>query len=99
MKQILEFRPAARAEFDDAADWYEAQRSGLRAEFTHAVDLTLSTILNTPQTFPVVYGSNARRALIRKFPYAIIFSAFADKIIVYSVFHTSRSPMTWRNRL
>jgi len=31
------FRRLARAEFDDAADWYEQRRAGLGAAFTAAV--------------------------------------------------------------
>jgi hypothetical protein len=33
MSQPIVFRPAARAEFDDAGDWYEQRQTGLGAAF------------------------------------------------------------------
>lgn len=54
MNRTLEFRPDARAEFDEAADWYEDQKPGLRHEFIHAVDATLSKIVTLPLAFPIV---------------------------------------------
>ena len=40
-----------------------------------------------------------RRALTRRFPYAIFYEYADDTVTVYSVFHTSRDPEKWRQRL
>jgi hypothetical protein len=40
-----------------------------------------------------------RRALIRRFPFAIFYEYAGTKVTVYAVFHTSRDPEKWRNRL
>ncbi len=98
MSRILEFLPAARWEFDEAADWYNCQGSGLKSEFIRAVDLTISAILSEPFAFPIVYGSIFRRALVRRFPYSIIFVGKQDEIVDNAVFHTSRNPVIWRGR-
>lgn len=99
MNRILEFRPAAQVEFDEAAEWYEIQEQGLREMFVYAVDETLLRVMDGPQHFPVVHGSNTRRALIRKFPYAVFFEVHRDRIIVLALFHTSRNPLVWRYRI
>jgi plasmid stabilization system protein ParE len=99
MNWIVEFRPAARAEFDEAAEWYGIQEPGLRTAFVQAIDETLLRVKDSPQHFPVVHGSNIRRALIRKFPYAVFFEVRNDRIIVLALFHTSRNPMVWRGRI
>ena len=99
MNRLLEFRPAARKEFDEAADWYEEQRPGLRSEFVYAVDAALAKAFGSPFSFPIVQGSKIRRALVGRFPYAVFFGIDGDKIIVYAVLHTSRNPMIWRGRI
>jgi plasmid stabilization system protein ParE len=40
-----------------------------------------------------------RRALVRRFPYAIFYEHAGDVVTVYSVFHTSQDPAKWRQRL
>jgi plasmid stabilization system protein ParE len=40
-----------------------------------------------------------RRALIRRFPFAIFYEYAEGAVTVYSVFHTSRDPEKWRQRL
>lgn len=99
MNRKIEFRPTARSEFDEAADWYEEQQYGLRAEFVHAVDAILASVLKSPASFPIVHGSKIRRAMVGRFPYAVLFEADDTRIIVYAVFHTSRNPMIWRGRI
>ena len=94
----LEFRPQARLEFDEAADWYEEQEAGMRAEFVYAVDAAIRQILLRPKTFPIIQGTVIRRALVRKFPYVILFSADEQLVLIRAVFHTSRNPLIWRRR-
>jgi plasmid stabilization system protein ParE len=40
-----------------------------------------------------------RRALIRRFPFAIFYEYAGAEVTVYAVFHTSRDPEKWRQRL
>jgi plasmid stabilization system protein ParE len=39
-----------------------------------------------------------RRALLRRFPYAIFFEVARTEIIIYAVFHGARDPQSWRRR-
>jgi hypothetical protein len=51
-----------------------------------------------PWQFPVVYKS-IRRALLRHFPYALMFVIEADETLtVIACFHGSRDPKHWQKQ-
>lgn len=95
----IELSPAAQIEFDDAADWYGAESVELRIRFVNAIASTLEFIRSSPTAFPVTHGAKARKAVVKKFPYLILFTIQEDRILVYSVFHTSRNPIVWKGRV
>lgn len=70
--QPLIVRPAAEAEIEEAYRWYEGQRPSLGDEFARAVDACLASIRRQPEFYPEQY-KRARRALLRRFPYAIFY--------------------------
>jgi len=95
--------PEAEAEIAESFEWYGEQGEGLNAEFELAVDAALSAIEFSPLAFPEIYR-NVRRALVRKFPYSILFTfeKIDDEsclITVQSCFHSKRNPREWQERL
>ena len=96
MKNIR-FLPEADTELLEAARWYREQSPGLDHEFMRCVDDALSTLGRLPKIFPVVHRQ-LRRALVRRFPYAIFFEVRGDDVVVYAVFHLSRNPRRWKKR-
>jgi toxin ParE1/3/4 len=93
----LVLRPQAEAELLDARDWYEEQRPGLGGAFATEVDMVLTSIVQAPLAYPRVQGET-RRALVRRFPYAIYFHATSDEIVVLGVIHGRRHPRRWQSR-
>ena len=91
MSLPLVFRPIARLELDEAMGWYEKQKAGLGIELKEAVDQMLVRIAESPGRFHSVRG-DVRRALLRRFPYAIYFLPEPHAIVVLAVFHTRRDP-------
>ena len=91
---------AAEAELDvsEAYDWYENRRHGLGEDFLTCIDACIQQICRAPEIHGKVYH-DYRRALLRRFPYAIFYEYSGQVVKVYCVFHTSRSPMKWRERL
>jgi plasmid stabilization system protein ParE len=67
-------------------------------EFLRSLDARIQAILRTPEMHAVVF-ENYRRALVRKFPYAIIYEYENNTVTLYAIFHTSRDPEKWRKRL
>ena len=85
------FRPIARLEMHEAMGWYQKQKEGLEAEFKVAVDQMVERIAAAPLRFSPVRGE-IRRALLRRFPYALHFVPEPNAIIVLAVFHTKLDP-------
>ena len=97
MTSRLVLRPQAEAELLDARDWYEDQRPRLGGAFATEIDKALAGILQAPLAYPRVQGQ-VRRALVRRFPYAIYFRAMPDEIVVLAVIHGRRHPRRWQSR-
>ena len=74
-----------------AALWYEGQRGGLGKRFLNELDEVFRRIENNPRQFPTLEGE-ARRALLRHFPYGVYFAEGADEVVVLAVLHLHREP-------
>ena len=90
-------RPAAAADIDEAFLWYEGQRPGLGHEFLAAANTLIDAISEHPLRYPVI-RRNTRRALLRRFPYAIYFRAYDEVIVIVACMHGRRNPKRWQAR-
>lgn len=98
MATKLVFAPETEQDLIEAYVWYEDRRNGLGEEFLCCVEACIEGITRNPEIYERVYG-NYRRGLIRRFPYAVFYEWDAGTVTIYSVFHTSRNPEQWRQRL
>jgi plasmid stabilization system protein ParE len=94
----LVIAPEAELDIAEAYVWYECRRAGLGEEFMSSVDACLASIRRRPEMYPVVH-EGYRRSLIRRFPYAVFYERSEAAVTIYAVFHTSRDPDKWRQRL
>jgi plasmid stabilization system protein ParE len=94
----IRFLPEAKDEFDAAADWYEQRRPGLGVTFVERVREVLQRIAATPKIHAIVY-QDVRKAVVRQFPYIVLYREDQGELIVISVFHTSRDPSIWQSRV
>ena len=95
---IIRFTPEADAELAEARQWYAHQREDLDIEFIERIDDALSHIVDNPQMYPIVYKT-LRRAVVRRFPFAVFYQVTADEIQVIAVFHSRRDPEKWKSRV
>ncbi len=72
MKPILAVQLEAEADFENAIEWYEAQRPGLGAEFAIRVRQRIARILEFPEAYRII-GKGVRKARVVKFPYGIFY--------------------------
>lgn len=93
----LEVRPAAAADIEEAALWYQSQRPGLGSEFLEELRHVEAAIAESPKRYPVV-RRDTRRAMLRRFPYALYFRLYADRVLVVACMHGRRHPRTWQRR-
>jgi len=90
--------PAAAEELSEAVSFY-AERAhkelglALIAEFEHSINL----LSDFPELGAVWRGS-ARRLLLRRFPYSLIYRLNEGTIQVLAIAHQRRRPGYWRKR-
>lgn len=97
MTLLVTFRRAARAEFIEAAAWYEAQRPNLGVEFVTEIERCVALAAEQPQLYAVVH-KGLRRVTTERFPYGVYFRVDAQRVVVLAVFHGSRDPAIWQRR-
>ncbi len=96
MRWQLIVRPEAESDIDEIFGWYEERRAGLGRAFMIELGRLFDTIEQGPKMFPRAH-KEMRRALLKKFPYAVFYALRADEIVISAVFHQSRDPRRWKS--
>ena len=94
----LVIAPEVEQDLDEAYAWYENRRVGLGEEFLSCVDACIQAACRMPEMYARVH-ENYRRGLVRRFPYSVFYEYENDAVTVYCVFHNSRNPQKWQERL
>ncbi len=89
---------ASDADIEAAFEWYESEQPGLGLEFLDEIRATYTRILDGPFKYEEL-RPGIRRALTRRFPYAIYFSIEDDLIVIIAVLDTARDPAEWQFRI
>jgi toxin ParE1/3/4 len=92
------FHPLAERELIAAAKYFEKQASGLGAEFIRQIERTLIRITSNPRSGTIYHGDLIRRALVRRFPFAVVYQIKDSDLIVLAVMHLRRRPGYWKRR-
>ena len=99
----LRFHDDARIEFSAAAEWYDSERPGLGDEFVDEVVKALESISAHPDAWPAAASRlrrvAARRFIVPRFPYLLVYATRSDEIVVLAVAHDKRRPGYWRDRI
>lgn len=91
MKYTLEIKEEAVHDMQEAYDYYEERKPGLGERFLD----TLETYIERVQKHPLHYQIRIkpyREALIKDFPYLIIYEIEENNIIIYAIFSTWKNP-------
>ena len=91
------FLPEAEEELADATRFFESRVGGRCAAFADAVEHAITLIREYPE-LGTPFGRSRRRALVRGFPYAVIYEHGSDGILVAAVAHVRRRPGYWQTR-
>lgn len=95
---IVEFRPVARRELLEAAQWYVTEGGPAVAEqFTWAVDPALQVLGQMPQ-LGATHGAGLRAWPLKRFPYTLVYRVQGERLTVLAVAHQSREPGYWVGR-
>ncbi len=89
-------RPLADADARDAKAWYAGRSSEAAERFVDALAATVSLISDHPYAFQRV-DEATRRAVLRRFPYAVYYRVTEEAVIVLAV-HGRQDPAHWKTR-
>lgn len=98
VKYSLLFSDEATYDTLDAFLWYRFAREALGKDFELCLEAEINRIVRNPLQYEVRY-KRIRIAYIERFPYGIHFLIDKDVIKVIAVFHTSRDPINWEERI
>lgn len=82
---------------DEAYLWYESQRTGMGEEFLSEANRELERIGEMPELYAVL-RRDARRAMLSRFAYSLLYRVVGDDVIVVVCFHVKRDPRRWHYR-
>ncbi len=103
MSRVVRLGSEAETELQQAAAYYAARSKPASRRFLRNVIELSRVIGQSPDRFPRVLGPRTshpvRRALVREFPFALVFLALDDHIQILAVCHTRREPGYWLDRL
>lgn len=72
-----------------AAGWYDAQRSGLGAEFIEEISTLVGSLAINAQLYAEVFDE-VRRIVAHRFPYAVTYQIIGNDVVVLPVLHMRR---------
>jgi toxin ParE1/3/4 len=94
LKVVL--RAAAEADVRAAYGYYGEAGAELAEVFVNELDGVLRRLLAFPRSAQPVEGfDGVRRAVLRRFPFAVFYVIGDEKVIVLRVLHTARSAEVW----
>ena len=83
-----------QTDLNEGFSWYEERKAGLGYEFLDAVETTISKIVSHPEAYGSKGNRNYREALIKRFPYVIVYKIYRRKkeIFISALHHTKKFP-------
>jgi toxin ParE1/3/4 len=94
----LTYLSVAETELVEAAQFYDEQEPGLGKIFLDAVAEAGEKIRRHPELW-AFYEKPVRGYRVMPFPYRLLYRELSDRIQIVAVFHLSRRPGSWRDRL
>ena len=93
MSHTYRFHEKVQLDFEEAYEWYEDKKTGLRNEFLEAVETKIAEIIANPTYFASKGNAKYREALIDSFPFIIIYILYSKRkeILICSVHNAKKS--------
>ena len=94
---VASIHDLAKVELNEAAQYYEAESPGLGAAFLAEAERSVASLLEYPESGPIVSGS-VRRQLLRRFPYGLLYRVRGEQLRILAVMNLRRRPAYWIGR-
>jgi len=98
VRRYAELTPEAESDLAEAYDYYEGPIPGLGDEFVATLEQQLERVVENPAQYQEIHRG-VRRAVMRRFPYAVFYIGEQNAVVVLAVEHQARDPKHWKQRL
>lgn len=88
----------AQTDISDAVAYLRRVAPRLSARFGIELETVYASMLDHPESYPVVYYKNFRRALLKRFPYSVFYIVEPPVVLIVGVVHQARDEETWKRR-
>ena len=96
--RTLRFLPQARKELLDEISYYGSVQVGLGVRFEKAVTEAVRRAVENPE-HGALRSKNTRRALVKGFPFSVIYRATAREVLMVAIADSRRKPEYWAGRI
>ena len=76
---------------EESFNYYESKEKGLGIRFKNEIIIIFELIKKNPLLFPAKF-KHYREALVKGFPFLIVYEIEPKEVIILNVFHTSQNP-------
>ena len=87
----------AELEARAAFSWYVERNRDVALQLEAELTQTIESLQEAPFLGAEI-GDGLRRVLLRHFPYGLIYSLEADRLVIVAVMHLRRRPEYWKGR-
>lgn len=95
--KFVRVHPEALREAEAAVAWYGERSPNAAGRFVVELRSALERIQQAPSQFPKL-AFDARRMVLGRFPYVVVFRETVTEIEIVAVAHGRRRPGYWRER-
>lgn len=89
LKEVLSIQ--AENELEEAFFYYNLISKRVGNEFLNQINICIQSILSYPESYPLEFDVY-RKAVVKKFPFVIIYTKIDTVIFISAIFHTSKNP-------
>jgi len=89
--------PEAERELHEAVDYYEDVELGLGYDLSVEIYSAIQRAVAYPRAWPVL-DDEIRRALVRRFPYGVLYSVEEGTLLIVAIMNLHRKPGYWKGR-
>lgn len=89
--------PEAERELNEAIEYYEDIEPGLGYDLSVEIYSAIQRAMAYPRAWPFL-DDEIRRALVRRFPYGVLYSVEGDALLIVAIMNLHREPGYWKGR-
>ena len=94
----IELSDDAEIDLKSSFEYYFYEDPQVADSFFKQINISFEKIKQDPKMFTIVYGS-IRKYVLLKFPFVIYYRIDDVIVQIIAIFHTSRNPQIWNERI